>query len=82
MKKLREEELKALRGDATGERKCSDRIYDFDTYNDLGNPDRGKDWVRPTLGGRDIPYPRRLRTGRPPMKTGKKRKKKNVAYTD
>ncbi|KAL5218682.1 hypothetical protein ABZP36_019366 [Zizania latifolia] len=66
---LREKELKDLRGDGTGVRKLSDRIYDYATYNDLGNPDRGKEFIRPILGGEKIPYPRRCRTGRPPTDT-------------
>ncbi|XP_058078910.1 linoleate 13S-lipoxygenase 3-1, chloroplastic-like [Magnolia sinica] len=66
LKKLREKELQDLRGDGKGERKLSDRIYDYDTYNDLGNPDKGTDLARPILGGESIPYPRRCRTGRPP----------------
>ncbi|KAH7518761.1 hypothetical protein FEM48_Zijuj09G0205400 [Ziziphus jujuba var. spinosa] len=65
--KLRKEELISMRGDGEGERKEWDRIYDYDYYNDLGNPDKGKEHARPVLGGSDLhPFPRRLRTGRPP----------------
>ncbi|XAR49883.1 Linoleate 13S-lipoxygenase [Bertholletia excelsa] len=68
LRELREKELKSLRGDGKGVRKLSDRIYDFDLYNDLGNPDKGIDFARPTLGGA-LPYPRRCRTGRDPTDT-------------
>ena len=70
LKKLREIELENLRGNGKGERKTSDRIYDYDTYNDLGDPDDSKDLARPILGGQDHPYPRRCRTGRPSSKKG------------
>ncbi|XP_047173767.1 linoleate 13S-lipoxygenase 3-1, chloroplastic-like [Vigna umbellata] len=67
---LREKELINLRGDGKGVRKLCDRIYDFDTYNDLGNPDEGIELTRPTLGGtQNHPYPRRCRTGRAPTDT-------------
>ncbi|KAL6585204.1 hypothetical protein OROMI_004493 [Orobanche minor] len=69
LRALREKELRELRGDGKGERKLSDRIYDFDVYNDLGNPDRGIDFARPIHGGNKTPYPRRCRTGRPPSNT-------------
>ncbi|XVE88618.1 hypothetical protein DITRI_Ditri19aG0084000 [Diplodiscus trichospermus] len=69
LRALREKELRDLRGNGKGARKLSDRIYDFDVYNDLGNPDRGTDFARPTLGGEKIPYPRRCRTGRVPTET-------------
>ena len=71
LRDLRDKELKDLRGDGTGVRKLCDRIYDYATYNDLGNPDRGKEFIRPILGGKKIPYPRRCRTGRPPTDTSK-----------
>ncbi|KAL2941040.1 Linoleate 13S-lipoxygenase 2-1 chloroplastic [Bienertia sinuspersici] len=50
LKRLREKELEALRGDGTGERKSSERIYDYDTYNDLGDPDNDPELARPVLG--------------------------------
>ncbi|KAM7529004.1 hypothetical protein LguiB_032414 [Lonicera macranthoides] len=52
-----------------GVRKLSDRVYDFDVYNDLGNPDRGTEFARPTLGNKKRPYPRRCCTGLLPSET-------------
>ena len=73
LKSLREKDLVNLRGNGTGERKYSDRIYDYDVYNDLGNPDSNPELARPVLGGsKQYPYPRRCRSGRPPCKTGMK----------
>lgn len=66
---LRCEDLISLRGNKKQERKLHERIYDFDIYNDLGNPDKSKDLVRPVFGTKEWPYPRRCRTGRKPTKT-------------
>ncbi|KAH9326855.1 hypothetical protein KI387_007033, partial [Taxus chinensis] len=64
LKQLRSRELVSLRGNGTGERNRSDRIYDYDIYNDLHSPDNNAD-RREVLGGsQDYPYPRRCRTGR------------------
>ncbi|XP_076948119.1 lipoxygenase 2, chloroplastic-like [Bidens hawaiensis] len=62
---LREEDLESLRGNGEGERESYDRIYDYDVYNDLADPDKSFDLARPVLGGEEYPYPRRCRTGRP-----------------
>uniref|UniRef100_A0A1J3JMU6 Lipoxygenase n=1 Tax=Noccaea caerulescens TaxID=107243 RepID=A0A1J3JMU6_NOCCA len=64
IKELREKDLKSVRGNGKGERKPHDRVYDYDVYNDLGDP-RKKDRVRPVLGNPERPYPRRCRSGRP-----------------
>ncbi|XP_021302192.1 probable linoleate 9S-lipoxygenase 5 isoform X2 [Sorghum bicolor] len=69
---LRDMELRSLRGNGRGERRDWERVYDYDYYNDLGDPDKkDKDHARPVLGGTAVhPYPRRCRTGRPLFKTG------------
>lgn len=73
LRKYIEEELVELRGD--GKRKLEewDRVYDYAYYNDLGDPGKGSEYVRPIMGGStEYPYPRRGRTGRPPTETGKR----------
>nr|KAJ0200266.1 hypothetical protein LSAT_V11C600317420 [Lactuca sativa] len=65
LKSLREKDMESLRGNGQGDRKSSDRIYDYDVYDDLGAPDLSLSLARPVLGGNDHPYPRRCRTGRP-----------------
>ncbi|MCO5595620.1 hypothetical protein L7F22_049665 [Adiantum nelumboides] len=64
--RLREADLEALQGDGKGQRVYGQRIYDYDFYNDISNPDQDEDLRRPILGGSpEYPYPRRCRTGRP-----------------
>ncbi|CAL5043183.1 unnamed protein product [Urochloa decumbens] len=66
--RLREMDLEAKRGDGHGERMLWQRIYDYAVYNDLGDPDKSASLRRPVLGGKEHPYPRRCRTGRPRCK--------------
>ncbi|KAJ1269100.1 hypothetical protein BS78_07G184700 [Paspalum vaginatum] len=66
LRSYRREDLQQKRGNGQGERKAGDRIYDYDTYDDLGDPDSDASKARPVLGGsKQYPYPRRCRTGRP-----------------
>ncbi|KAL5566565.1 hypothetical protein UlMin_029729 [Ulmus minor] len=76
--RLREEDLESLRGNGQGERKTFERIYDYDVYNDLGDPD-SIELKRPVLGGKDYPYPRRCRTGRPRSETDPLSEKKSTS---
>ncbi|KAJ0876564.1 putative linoleate 13S-lipoxygenase [Helianthus annuus] len=71
LKNFREKELATLRGEGApdGPRKKEDRIYDYDVYNDLGNPDKDPELARCVLGTEKNPYPRRCKTGRPPTKS-------------
>ncbi|XP_058738567.1 probable linoleate 9S-lipoxygenase 5 [Vicia villosa] len=69
--KYREEELETLRGNGDNvQLEEWDRVYDYAYYNDLADPDKGSEYVRPVLGGSsEYPYPRRGRTSRPPAKS-------------
>ncbi|KMT13762.1 hypothetical protein BVRB_4g081380 [Beta vulgaris subsp. vulgaris] len=71
LSKYREEELEILRGNGKENKMLEewDRVYDYAYYNDLGEPDKGPEYVRPIFGGSaEYPYPRRVRTSRPPTK--------------
>ncbi|XP_047060204.1 lipoxygenase 2.3, chloroplastic-like [Lolium rigidum] len=64
IEELRKKELETLCGNGHGERKFHHRVYDYDTYNDLGDPEKNIDHKRPVFGSGEHPYPRRCRTGR------------------
>lgn len=70
LKRFRAEELRNLQGNGYGKREAHHRIYDYDVYNDLGNSDKGDEFKRPVLGGKQYPYPRRCRTGRARYRSG------------
>ncbi|KAL2942162.1 putative linoleate 9S-lipoxygenase 5 [Bienertia sinuspersici] len=75
LRKYREEELEVLRGKGKENDMLEDwdRVYDYAYYNDLGEPDKSPEYVRPIFGGSaEYPYPRRGRTSRPPTKTDPK----------
>ena len=48
----------------------SDKIYYYDVYNDLGDPVKGFEYMRPTLEGEKNPHPRRCCTRCPHTSTG------------
>ncbi|VVB00854.1 unnamed protein product [Arabis nemorensis] len=72
LKQLRKEELETLQGknrDRVGEFATFERIFDYDVYNDIGDPDNDPKLARPVIGGLSHPYPRRCKTGRKPCDT-------------
>ncbi|KAL2942071.1 putative linoleate 9S-lipoxygenase 5 [Bienertia sinuspersici] len=72
LREYREEELEILRGKGRENKTLMkwERVYDYAYYNDLGNPEKGPEYVRHVLGGsKEYPYPRRGRTSRPPTST-------------
>ena len=69
LKKLRKEELETLQGnnrERVGEFAKHERVYDYDVYNDVGDPEKDERLARPVMGGLSYPYPRRCKTGRKP----------------
>ncbi|KAH0919528.1 hypothetical protein HID58_027188 [Brassica napus] len=71
LKQLRKEELETLQGKnrkRDGEFKKFERVYDYDVYNDVGDPEKDPELARPVMGGLSHPYPRRCKTGRKPSR--------------
>ncbi|KAJ0243064.1 PLAT/LH2 domain-containing protein [Hirschfeldia incana] len=69
LKNLRKEELETLQGnnrERVGEFAKYERVYDYDVYNDVGDPEKDEKLARPVMGGLSHPYPRRCKTGRKP----------------
>ncbi|KAJ9697886.1 hypothetical protein PVL29_007147 [Vitis rotundifolia] len=80
LRNLREKELHSLRGNDEGEHMTSNRIYDYDVYNDLGDPNKPK-LARPVLGGsKQYPYPRRCGTGHLQYKTDPHSKTRSKSF--
>ncbi|CAH8386501.1 unnamed protein product [Eruca vesicaria subsp. sativa] len=80
LKQLRKEELETLQGknrDRSGEFEKFERVYDYDVYNDIGDPDKDPELARPVKGGHSHPYPRRCKTGREPCKSDPFSEKRN-----
>ncbi|GMH44390.1 hypothetical protein BSKO_12342 [Bryopsis sp. KO-2023] len=67
---LQKAELEVIRTRDGKTRSGNERIFDYDVYNDLGQPEGPL--KRAILGGsKESPFPRRLRTGRPLASDGK-----------
>ncbi|XP_010512789.1 PREDICTED: lipoxygenase 2, chloroplastic-like [Camelina sativa] len=67
LQQLRKEELETLQGknrEQVGEFTKLERVYDYDVYNDVADPDKDPELARPVIGGLSHPYPRRCKTGR------------------
>ncbi|XP_010514856.1 PREDICTED: lipoxygenase 2, chloroplastic isoform X1 [Camelina sativa] len=72
LKQFRKKELDTLKGnnrEKLGEFTKYERVYDYDVYNDLGDPDNDPELARPVIGGLSHPYPRRCKTGRKPCES-------------
>ncbi|PHT36455.1 hypothetical protein CQW23_24155 [Capsicum baccatum] len=69
----REKELLYLRENGIGKLEEWDKDYDYNVYNDFGDPDSSPVLARPVLGEfKEYPYPRRGRIVRPPSNTDPK----------